>query len=181
MSAALTVHAGNPGESDVIEVVWFDQDNAQHRGRVEIVTVDRDKPRTVYVRVEGLPVEGDPRIMSLKQLEALRPADRNWMDAERLACAERSAAAERMNLAATSPFADTLTAAQAENTRLVAEVDRLRAENARLLEQNNALRQLKDSNFQAICRGIDTIEQVHAAAEMVTDITGPYLRNRGRL
>jgi len=52
----ITVHTGPQCDSTVIHVDWFDENNIRQATEVEIVTLERDKPRTLALRVNGVEV-----------------------------------------------------------------------------------------------------------------------------
>lgn len=52
----LTVHAGLAGERLTLHVDWFDHNNIRMKTDVVIRMLDRDKPRTLTVEVNGVRV-----------------------------------------------------------------------------------------------------------------------------
>jgi hypothetical protein len=50
----MTIHTGCAGDRDTINVDWFDHDNVKHAAKVELVMLERDKPRTLQIRVDGV-------------------------------------------------------------------------------------------------------------------------------
>lgn len=53
MGADLTLRTGPPGEHDKIVVEWFDETGEHHSLDIEVVMLDRDRPRTLEVRIDS--------------------------------------------------------------------------------------------------------------------------------
>lgn len=56
MSSELSWHTGFPGELILLHVEWFDENGVDHRTDVEVGILERDKPRTLEVKINGVSV-----------------------------------------------------------------------------------------------------------------------------
>lgn len=52
----LTIHTGPQGDWNTINVDWFDANNIKQKDRIDLVVLERDKPRTLSIRVNGVEV-----------------------------------------------------------------------------------------------------------------------------
>ena len=50
----ITIHTGNQGDHTGINIDWFDENNVRHQERLAIVVADKDKPRTLFITLNGI-------------------------------------------------------------------------------------------------------------------------------
>jgi hypothetical protein len=50
----LTLHTGLMGEQDTINISWFDENNVPKANKLDIIVLNRDKPRTLVIAVDGV-------------------------------------------------------------------------------------------------------------------------------
>jgi hypothetical protein len=52
----LTVHAGSMGEELTLHIDWSDHDNIKQATTVKLEVLPIDKPRTLEISIDGIPV-----------------------------------------------------------------------------------------------------------------------------
>lgn len=50
----ITIHTGSSGDTTVLHVSWFDENNVRQMTDVEIRIQDQDKPRTLELMLNGI-------------------------------------------------------------------------------------------------------------------------------
>lgn len=57
----LTIHTGSAGSLTIFHIAWFDENGVRQSTELEVIIQDRDKPRTLEIRVNGVRVVEVPR------------------------------------------------------------------------------------------------------------------------